>query len=209
MDLIRPRQAHDLRRRPASTSMRLVHTEVVIGRRRTSTVPAQVTGEYSGRSRRFQSYIGSSITDMHELRYRARICGLRARTAVQAAPGQHSTWTSPVAGRRVTLTGSDDAWPVRAGSSTGNRSQTGKGCPQGPWDAQTGRDSSETQWGLQPGQASPGMLKVPRSRASEAKPLASRRTFLPGSWAPCQPPCPGCPPCRCPTPAARSRRRSR
>ena len=97
--------------------------------------------------------------------------------ALRAAPGQHSTRPSPVAGRRVTLTGSDDASPARAGSATENWSQTRK-------------DSSQGQWGAQPGQAPPGMLKGPRSRAAAAKPPASRRPFLPGSWVPCRPQCP-------------------
>ncbi len=89
---------------------------------------------------------------------------------------------------------SGDASRARAGSAAGNWSQAG-------------RDSSQTQWGSQPettrpGQASPGMLKGPRSRAAAAQPSASRRTvlpFLPDRWAPRRPPCRGR------TPAARSR----
>jgi len=139
--------------------------------------------------------------------------GHRARSAVRCgclAFGACLPWSADLGVRRgrslheIPRFSSGDALRVRVGSAAGNWSQTG-------------RASSQTRWASQPemtrpGQGSPGMLKAPRSRAAAAGPPASRPAFppfLPDRSAPRRPPCPGGPPCRGRTPAARPRRRPR
>ena len=94
---------------------------------------------------------------------------------------------------------------------TQREAQTEKDYPERPWGAQTQKDSPETQRDAQTGIALPDQASPGRQKGLQPRAATANlpESFLPERWMLCRPALRGCLPCRSRTPAARPRRRSR